>query len=121
MEAVVATEMVPTEEVVTPEEEAPAESRGMRRRSRARRHAMATEEEARGEEPIPPEEAVQAKRILAVIQQHAVGVSIVDIGNELGVDWRSLIATLQSLEEERKIERINMMYYPGEKAGEGEL
>jgi DNA-binding IclR family transcriptional regulator len=79
------------------------------------------EEEARGEEPIPHEEAVQVERLLAVIQRHPEGVSIVDIGNELGVDWRSLIATLQPLEEERKIERINTMYYPGEKAGEGEL
>lgn len=121
MEEVVVTEMAPTEETVTTEEEARAESRALRRRSRARRHAMTTEEEeARGEEPIPPEETVQAVRILAVTQRHTAGVSIVDIGNELGVDWRSLIATLQSLEEERKIERINTMYYPGEKAGEEE-
>ena len=48
-------------------------------------------------------------------------MSIVAIGNELGVDWRSLTATLQALEEERKIERIKTMYYPREKAGEGEL
>ncbi len=81
---------------------------------------MTTEEEARNEEPIPPEEAVQAKRILAVIKRHTEGVSIVDIGNELGVDWRSLVVTLQCLEEERKIERINTMYYPGEKAEEEE-
>ena len=81
---------------------------------------MTTEEEVRAEEPLPAEEAVQAERILAIIQRHRVGVRIVDIGNELGVDWRSLITTLQSLEEERKIERINMMYYPGKKAGAGE-
>lgn len=79
------------------------------------------EEEGRSEEPTPTEEATQAKRILAVIQQNPVGVSLVDIGNELGVDWRSLIVTLQTLEEERKIERINTMYYPGEKAREEEL
>ncbi len=108
-------------ETATTEEEVRAESRAMRRRSRTRRQAVTAEDEARAEESIQPEEAVQVERLLAVIQRHPAGVSIVDIGNELGVDWRSLIATLQSLEEERKIERINTMYYPREKAGEGEL
>ncbi len=102
-----ATELVAIEDTVTAEEEARAESRAMRRRSRTRRQAMTTEEEARSEEPISPEEAVQAKRILAAIKRHTEGVSIVDIRNELGVDWRSLVATLQCFEEERKIERIN--------------
>ena len=109
------------EETATTEEEVRAESRATRRRNRARRQAGIAEEEARAEESQQTEEAVRAERILAVIQRHSEGVSIVDIGNELGVDWRSLIATLQSLEEERKIERINTMYYPREKAGEGEL
>ena len=108
-------------ETATTEEEVRAESRAMRRRSRTRRQAVTAEDEARAEESIQPEEAVQVERLLAVIQRHPAGVSIVDIGNELGVDWRSLIATLQPLEEERKIERINTMYYPREKAGEGEL
>ena len=80
---------------------------------------MTTEEEVREEFP-PTEEAVSAKRILAVTKRHTEGVSIVDINNELGVDWRSLVVTLQFLEEERKIERINTMYYPGEKAEEEE-
>lgn len=84
---------------------------------------VTAEEEARSEASLPPEEAVQARKILAVILRHRVGITIVDIGNELGVDWRSLITTLQSLEAERKIERFDTMYlyyYPGEKAGEGE-
>ncbi len=108
-------------ETATTEEEVRAESRAMRRRSRTRRQAVTAEDEARFEESIQPEEAVQVERLLAVIQRYPAGVSIVEIGNGLGVDWRSLIATLQSLEEERKIERINTMYYPREKAGEGEL
>jgi len=108
-------------ETATTEEEVRAESRAMRRRSRTRRQAVTAEDEARFEESIQPEEAVQVERLLAVIQRYPAGVSIVDIGNGLGVDWRSLIATLQSLEEERKIERINTMYYPREKVGEGEL
>lgn len=112
---------VVVEETATTEEEVRAESRAMRRRSRTRRQAVTAEDEARAEESIQPEEAVQVERLLAVIQRHPEGVSIVDIGNELGVDWRSLIATLQPLEEERKIERINTMYYAREKAGEGEL
>jgi predicted transcriptional regulator len=82
---------------------------------------MTAEEEARAEGSQQTEEGVQAARILAVIQRHPEGVSIVDIGNELGVDWRSLITALQPLVEERKIERINTVYYPGEKAGEEEL
>lgn len=80
-----------------------------------------TAEEAYGKEPISSEETAQTGRILSALQRHTAGVNIVDLGNELGVDWRSLIAPLQSLQEERKIERIYTMYYPEEKAGEGEL
>jgi len=48
-------------------------------------------------------------------------MSIVDIGNELGVDWRSLTGVVRSLMDEREIERIDSMYYPGEKAREEEI
>lgn len=53
-------------------------------------------------------------RILAVIRRHPEGVPITEIGNELGVDWRSLTAALLSLVKERKIEKIDTMYYLGE-------
>jgi DNA-binding IclR family transcriptional regulator len=80
------------------------------------------------EEVVPAEEVVRAEeepaqkeRVLFVIQRHPEGIRIVDIGNELGVDWRSLTRIARSLIDEGKIERIDTMYYPGEKAREEEL
>lgn len=50
--------------------------------------------------------------ILGVADRHREGIRLVDIGNELGVDWRTLIGTSKSLVDEGKIDKIDNMYYP---------
>lgn len=73
------------------------------------------------EEAGQEEDGRQVERILAVIQHHPEGVSITEIGNELGVNWRSLIAILVSLVKKRRIEKIDTMYYLGELMEEEKL
>ena len=56
----------------------------------------------------PPNE----KKILEVITGHPDGIRLIDIGNELGVDWRVLIGPSKSLMDEGRVEKIENMYYP---------
>lgn len=49
--------------------------------------------------------------LLDTIALHPEGVTLADLGNELGVDWRSLIGTVRSLMNEGEIERIQQMFY----------
>jgi hypothetical protein len=51
-------------------------------------------------------------RVLQVIEAHPDGIRLVDIGNQLGVDWRGLIGTTKSLLDGGKIEKIDYLYYP---------
>lgn len=71
---------------------------------------------------VPQETRTEATRqeelILDTIQRYPEGISIIAIGNELGVDWRSLTEAVQSLLRQRKIEGIETMYYPQEQARE---
>jgi hypothetical protein len=57
--------------------------------------------------PLPLEE-----RVLEVIARRPQGIRLVDIGNELGVDWRSLLGVSRTIVEEDKVERIDNLYYP---------
>jgi len=47
-----------------------------------------------------------------MIQENLDGIRLVDIGNRIGMNWRSLIKVVKSLEDEGKIERLNNVYYP---------
>ena len=53
----------------------------------------------------------EAERVLAVIRAHPDGIRLVEIGNELGVDWRSLIAVVRVLMDEGEVEKIDNVYY----------
>ncbi len=52
------------------------------------------------------------ERVLDVITRHPEGIRLVDIGNDLGVDWRSLLGIARTIVEEDKVERIDNLYYP---------
>jgi len=39
----------------------------------------------------------------------------VEIGNELGVDWRGLIAVVRALVDEGAVEKIDNEYYPAQR------
>lgn len=54
----------------------------------------------------------EKEKILEVVTRHPEGIKLIDIGNELGVDWRTLIGPVKSLVDEDKVEKIDTMYYP---------
>jgi hypothetical protein len=54
--------------------------------------------------------------VLRVIALHPEGVRALDIGNELGVDWRRVPAVARRLVEHDKVEQIAHEFYPIEKA-----
>lgn len=53
-----------------------------------------------------------ARRILRVIERYTDGVRLVDIGNQLGVDWRVLIGPIRVLMDQGKVEKVENLYYP---------
>jgi len=55
---------------------------------------------------------VEKDKILEVVTRHPEGIKLIDIGNELGVDWRTLIGPVKSLVDEDKVEKIDTVYYP---------
>jgi hypothetical protein len=69
--------------------------------------AVEAQPEVHGARPLPLEE-----RVLEVIARHPAGIRLVDIGNDLGVDWRSLLGISRTIIEEDKVERIDNLYYP---------
>jgi hypothetical protein len=54
--------------------------------------------------------------VLRVIARHPEGVRALDIGNELGVDWRRVPAVADRLVEHAMVEQIAHEFYPVEKA-----
>lgn len=62
-----------------------------------------------GEEP---EEIIPEERVLRVIRSHPEGIRLVDIGNELGVNWRTFIGAARTLVEEARVEKVDNVYYP---------
>lgn len=63
---------------------------------------------------LPEKRVAEGERILRVLRAHPEGIRLVDIGNELGVDWRGLITFTKSLLDEGKIEKIDHLYYSAE-------
>jgi hypothetical protein len=54
--------------------------------------------------------------VLRVIARHPEGVRALDIGNELGVDWRRVPVVAGRLVERAKVEQIAHEFYPVKKA-----
>ena len=73
----------------------------------------ATEEETMPE-PVAEESAEPSPEdaVLEVIAKHSEGIRLVEIGNEMGVDWRGLIGVVKPLVDEDRIEKIDNLYYP---------
>lgn len=54
----------------------------------------------------------ETNRVLRVIQKHPEGIEMVELGNALGVNWRTLISAVGSLLEEGKVGKLDSIYYP---------
>jgi len=59
---------------------------------------------------VPP--ISNREKILGVVGRYPEGIKLVDIGNELGVNWRGLIVDVKFLVDEDTVEKIDNMYYP---------
>jgi uncharacterized coiled-coil DUF342 family protein len=72
------------------------------------------------EEEVPDEETVSAEgdrgelqdKMLSLINSHAAGLKLVDLGEELGVPWRSLIPLARNLVESDQVTKVDVFYYP---------
>lgn len=53
-----------------------------------------------------------AERVLRVIATHPEGITLVEIGRELGIDWRQLIAPVNQLLAEGRVEKRDRSYFP---------
>jgi hypothetical protein len=60
---------------------------------------------------VDSSEALQGD-VLRVIRQRPEGIHPVEIGNQLGVDWRSTIGPAQALVDEGSVEQIGSELYP---------
>lgn len=51
------------------------------------------------------------QRVLAIVREHAEGIGLVNIGNQMGVNWRSLVVVVGRLLKEGEIGRIDGVYF----------
>ncbi|MBI4490431.1 MAG: hypothetical protein HY694_15215 [Deltaproteobacteria bacterium] len=64
-------------------------------------------------------EAIKAE-ILAVLKKHPEGMKVRDLGNFLGVNWRTLVGLVSSLCREGKIEKLyDFYFFVRRKSGKG--
>jgi len=62
-----------------------------------------------------PNDALHA-RVLGILASHPQGITAQDIGNELGVDWRSVSALMRSLVGRGMADQIEQEFYLAGKA-----
>lgn len=56
-------------------------------------------------------------RVLTVIARHPDGVRALDVGNELGVDWRRVLEATRNLVAAGAVEQVDQNFYAVGKAG----
>ncbi len=63
-----------------------------------------------------PNEIVKELDVLDILSTRPCGMTLPEIGNEMGVNWRGLAATVSALISEGSIEKLGNRYYrPGNK------
>ena len=62
------------------------------------------------------EPAALDARVLNVIRQHPGGVHAVEVGNELGVDWRCVLDSTRALVDAGLVEQVDLEFYASPKA-----
>jgi len=56
--------------------------------------------------------SVTEQDLVRVIERHPDGVSLTEIGNQLGTDWRGLVNWSRRLVADGKAERLDELFYP---------
>lgn len=68
-----------------------------------------------------PNEIVKELDVLDILSNMPYGMTLSEIGNEMGVNWRGLAATVSALMSEGSIEKLGNRYYlvnPNKKGGD---
>lgn len=86
--------------------------RGLAGMVRRPRRALAPEPTVEREGPKVAGLEETARRVLSVIQAHSEGIRLVEIGEELGVNWRLLIVHVNDLLQRGLIRKEDRKYYP---------
>jgi hypothetical protein len=60
-------------------------------------------------------DAVLQNRVLLAIERHPEGIRTVDVGNELGIDWRRVLGITHCLVDEGLVEQVEDDFYPAGK------
>jgi len=89
----------------------------MRRALREHRAALLASMKAAGSTAAPPPAADLDARVLTVIGRHPDGVRALDVGNELGVDWRRILEATRNLVAAGAVEQVDQHFYVARKAG----
>jgi len=55
-------------------------------------------------------------QVLRAIERHPHGVRAIDIGNELGLDWREVLGVARSLVQAGRVDEVQNEFYPRRKA-----
>lgn len=53
------------------------------------------------------------QNVVRIIHAHPEGLTLPEIGNAMGVDWRSLVSVMHGMADAGTIERIEDLIYPG--------
>lgn len=69
-------------------------------------------EPARGEPETGPDGELQARSLRTIRGAGEAGVTLPELGEKLGVEWRRLIAPVKALLEQGRIEKVESRYYP---------
>ena len=89
----------------------------MRRALRAHRAALIASLKPAATAAAAPPAADLDRRVLTVIGRHPDGVRALDVGNELGVDWRRVLEATRNLIAAGAVEQVDQHFYPAPKAG----
>jgi hypothetical protein len=90
----------------------------LRRALREHRAALlASMKPAAAAAAAPPPAADLDTRVLTVIGRHPDGVRALDVGNELGVDWRRILEATRNLVAAGAVEQVDQHFYVVRKAG----
>jgi len=89
----------------------------MRQALRQHRAAILASMKASAAAAAPMVAADLDARVLTVIARHPDGVRALDVGNELGVDWRRVLEATRNLVAAGAVEQVDQNFYPVRKAG----
>ena len=92
-------------------------AQAMRRALREHRAALLASMKPAATAAAPPPAADLDTRVLTVIGRHPDGVRALDVGNELGVDWRRILEATRNLVAAGAVEQVDQHFYPARKAG----